>query len=373
MILIGAALVAFSLGPFNNWDTALEFEAASNTAKMGFPYVQGFGTSIDQPPLGFYVEALAFALFGLSVNTAVILVTFFGLGCVLLVYVLGKNFYGKYAGLVAAALFALNPWHLVISRSGLIDAQCLFFSLLCLIVGVLAIRKGSIKLTLASGLVFAAAFLTKFYAVFVLIPLLLFYVYTKPKKFKFAITQIAAFAVPVLLFALLWYQVALGRSILSIFHHNDFLDVIPVNVGVTASLFFASNFLVNYSLGVFFLAATAFSLFLGFVQRKNSKILSVDLVFLLGIVFVVAVNIFLGVVLGLNVPYFSAFKYLYQALPFFALVVGSLIIKCFSLVNAAKSAVQPKKLLLSLAVVAAVVCLLPPWRRALLYKWSFYT
>jgi len=66
IILIGAVLVAFSLGPFNNWDSGLEFEAASNTAKMGIPYVQGFGTTIDQPPLGFYVEALAFALFGLS-------------------------------------------------------------------------------------------------------------------------------------------------------------------------------------------------------------------------------------------------------------------------------------------------------------------
>ncbi len=227
IILIGAALVAFSLGPFNNWDTSLEFEAASNTAKMGFPYVQGFGTVIDQPPLGFYVEALAFAVFGLSVGTAVGLVTFFGLGTVVLVYVLGRAFYGKLAGLLAAALFALNPWHLVISRSGLIDAQCLFFSLLCLIIGVMAVRRGSTKLALASGLVFAVAFLTKFYAVFALIPLLLFFVYSKPKKPKFAFSQIAAFAVPVVLSTLLWYQVVLGRSILSIFHHNDFLDVIP--------------------------------------------------------------------------------------------------------------------------------------------------
>ena len=170
IILIGAVLVAFSLGPFNNWDISLEFEAASNTAEMGIPYVQGFGISIDQPPLGFYAEALAFAVFGLSGGTAVALVTFFGLGTVALVYVLGRNLYGKYAGLLAAALFALNPWHLVISRSGLIDAQCLFFSLLSLYMGVVAIRKGSVKLALASGLVFTVAFLTKFYAVFALIP-----------------------------------------------------------------------------------------------------------------------------------------------------------------------------------------------------------
>jgi 4-amino-4-deoxy-L-arabinose transferase-like glycosyltransferase len=356
VILIGAVLVAFSLGPFTNWDANLEFEAASNTAKMGFPYVQGFGTVIDQPPLGFYVEALAFAVFGLSVGSAVGLVTFFGLGTVILVYVLGRDFYGKYAGLFAAALFALNPWHLVISRSGLIDAQCLFLSLLCLIIGVMAVRKGSAKLALASGIVFAGAFLTKFYAVFILIPLLLFYVYSKPKNPKFAFRQIVVFAVPVLLSALLWYQVVLGRPMLSIFHHNDFLDVIPAAVGVSPSPFFASNFLVNYGLGLSFLAATAFSLILGFsLRKKSSKPLHADFALVAGIVFVVAINVVLGVVLNLNVPYFSAFKYLYQALPFFALLAGSLVIKCFSLFGGAKSVVQPKKLLLYIAATAAAV------------------
>jgi hypothetical protein len=38
IILIGAALVAFSLGPFQNFDSQLEFEAASNlTLKVSAP------------------------------------------------------------------------------------------------------------------------------------------------------------------------------------------------------------------------------------------------------------------------------------------------------------------------------------------------
>ncbi len=95
---------------------------------------------------------------------------------------------------------------------------------------------------------------------------------------------------------------------------------------------------------------------MGFCLRKNaSKPLFADFALLSGIVFVVAVNIVLGVALNLNVPYFSAFKYLYQALPFFALLAGSLIIKCFMLFGAAKSAVQPKKQLLYLAAATAVV------------------
>jgi len=162
IILIGVALVAFSLGPYQNWDSQLEFEAASNVAKMGIPYVESFGTAIDQPPLGFYIEALFFRIFGSYANTGVTLVTFFGLGSTVLVYIIGKEMYGKSTGLFAAALLGLNSWHLVLSRSFLIDAQCLFFSLLCLHVGVFAIHRGSVKLALASGLVFAAAMLTKF-------------------------------------------------------------------------------------------------------------------------------------------------------------------------------------------------------------------
>jgi 4-amino-4-deoxy-L-arabinose transferase-like glycosyltransferase len=358
MILIGAALVAFSLGPYQNWDSQLEFEAASNVAKMGIPYVESFGTVIDQPPLGFYVEALFFRIFGLSVNTGVTLVSLFGLGSTVLVYLIGKELYGRSTGFFAAALLGLNSWHIVLSRSFLIDAQCLFFSLLCLYVGVLAIRKVSVKLTLASGLAFAAAMLTKFYAVFILVPLLLFYIYSRPKNLKRILSQLAAFSTPVLAFALTWYQLFLGHSLLSIFHHNDFRDVIPASVGIVASPFFATNFLMDYGLGLAFIMATAFSLLLVFSLRKYfAKMAIVDVISLASIIFVVSVNVVLGAVLNLNVPYFSAVKYLYQALPFFVLLTASLGAKSLALFRAAKSTLRLRKLLVYSVAMAALVLL----------------
>jgi 4-amino-4-deoxy-L-arabinose transferase-like glycosyltransferase len=358
IILVGAALISFSLGPYQNWDSQLEFEAASNVAKMGIPYVESFGTIIDQPPLGFYLEALFFRIFGSSANTGVTLVTLFGLGSTALVYLIGKELYGRSTGFFAAALLGLNSWHIVLSRSFLIDAQCLFFSLLCLYVGILAIRRGSVKLTLASGLVFAAAMLTKFYAVFILVPLLLFYIHSRPKNLKRILSQLAAFSMPVLAFALMWYQLFLGRSLLSIFHHNDFLDVIPAGADVVASPFFVTNFLLDYGLGLAFIVATAFSLLLGFSLRKYfSKIGIVDLVCLASIAFVLSVNVVLGAVLNLNVPYFSAIKYLYQALPFFVLLTASLSAKSLSLFRAAKSTLQPRKLLVYSVATAAMVLL----------------
>ncbi len=355
-VLIGVALVAFSLGPYGTWDTQLEFEAASNVVKMGTPYVSGFANVIDQPPLGFYIEGLTFAVFGLSINTGVTLVTLFGLGSVVVIYLLGKQFYGQLAGLFAAALFGLNPWHLALSRSFLIDAQCLFFSLLCLYVSVLAIRKNSVKLALIAGLAFAAALLTKSYAAFVLIPVFLFYLYSRPRKPKQILGQLSAFSIPTLVFSFLWYQVFLGRPLLMIFQHNDLNDVVPASTGVITSPLFVTNFLANYGLGWFLIAAVAFSVVVGFSLRKYfAKSTVTETIALVTIAVVLGVNLYLGAILNLNVPYFSAIKYDYQALPFFILLAASLVPKSLSLFNAAKSSMKPKKLLFYSLTAAAIV------------------
>jgi 4-amino-4-deoxy-L-arabinose transferase-like glycosyltransferase len=91
-ILVGSALFTFTVGPFNNWDTGYEFSAASGVLLWGLPYTGGVGTMINQPPLGFYIDSPVFQIFGLSFNKGVAIVTCLGLGCVLLVYLLGKNF-----------------------------------------------------------------------------------------------------------------------------------------------------------------------------------------------------------------------------------------------------------------------------------------
>ena len=356
MIIVGAALVAFSLGPYQSYDSHLEFEAASNVLKMGVPYLSGFGAVIDQPPLGFYTDAAFLSVVGLSENAGVTVVTLFGLATTALMYFLGRELYGKPAGLVAAALYGLNPWQLALSRTYLIDTECLFFSILSLLLGVLAIRKCSSKLALATGLAFAAALMTKFYASFVLIPLLLFYLYSRPKNPPLVLRQIAGFALPALISATLWYQLVLGKSVLAIFVHNDFADVIPASTGVVASPYFVLNFLRDYGLGVYLGAAVVFSLLLLPFFGRNFRTKAADLVCLATAGVIVSINTFMGAGLSLNVPYFSALKYDFQALPYLVLLAASLVAKCVSLFGAAKPFAFPKKLLLTL--VAAVGLLL---------------
>ena len=181
-ILIGIVLISSSIGPFHNIDAEIEYEAASGVLRWGMPYMKTYGNLVNQPPLGFYIDALFFMGFGLSFDVGVAIITLFGLGCTFLVYKIGKVLYGKPTGLLAAALFALTPWQVAFSRSFLIDVQCLFFSLLSLFVGIFAIRRDSFKLFMVSGTLFGISFLTKFFAVFALVPLGLFFVYYRPKS-----------------------------------------------------------------------------------------------------------------------------------------------------------------------------------------------
>ena len=141
-ILIGFLLVALSIGPYRNGDTSWEYDAVSGVLKYGLPYTNGFYL-MDQPPLGFYIQAGFAKVFGLSMNNGTFLVTMFGLGAVILVYLIGKEVYSKTTGFFAALLFTFAPWFLIMSRIMLIDVPCLFFSLLSLFLGIIAIKRGA--------------------------------------------------------------------------------------------------------------------------------------------------------------------------------------------------------------------------------------
>jgi 4-amino-4-deoxy-L-arabinose transferase-like glycosyltransferase len=349
-ILVGTALVSISIGPFHNPDTQLEYEAASGVIKWGFPYLS-FGNMINQPPIGFYFDAIFFKTVGLSFNTGVDIITFFGLGCTVLVYDIGKFLYGKLTGLFAAALFAMTPWEFALSRSFLIDAQCLFFSLLFLFVGIYAIRKDSFRFFMFSGALFAIAILTKFYAVFALIPLALFYGFYRQKNLrrKFAV---AAYFLPAILFAFLWYFAVSKHGPFSFGTIDDFRYL--NSIGTSPSYFFVGNYLLD-GLGALFLIASVLSLVVSIARRKLfAKIVPFDLMCLVTILAVGGVNTFLGVGLNLSSPYVSPIKYDYQFLPFFSLLAASLGSKCVLLLASMKSA-KLNKLVFSVALVGLFV------------------
>lgn len=352
-ILIGFFLVALSIGPYHNGDSSWEYDAVSGVLQYGLPYAHG-PYLMDQPPLGFYIQAGFFTLFGSSINDGTFLVTLFGLGCIILVYGIGKMLYNKTTGLFAALLFAFSPWHLIMSRTFLIDAQCLFFSLLSLFVGIVAVRRGSFKLFMASALVFAAAFNTKLYAVFILVPLISVLFAAERKNLKRAAGWLAAFSIPVVVASFLWYQTITGVGLSSIFNHADFLVQAPS--GVVPTYFFVGNLLVSYTLGWFFIDAVILSLLVCLVWRRLfRKFLFLDLMCVATILCIIGVNMYLGVTLDLKSPYLNAIKYDYQALPYFSLLAAGLITKSVSMLKVRQTRKKLSKIVISAVAVAGLV------------------
>ncbi len=331
-VLVAAFIVLASMGTYTNWDAQLEYEALTSVVTRGFPYLST-GLMINQPPLAFYTTASAMHLFGLSYPNAVWFVTAWGLGCSAAVYALGMLVYGKKTGLVAAALLGFVPWQVFISRAYLMDAQYLFWGLLFVCVGVLAVRRNSDRLLAASGVLFALAFLTKLFSVFFLLPLLLVILLKRKEvSFKLSIKKILIFFAPTLILQAIWYGGLANQNFFGVYVASDVTH--PVLIA-DPSLMFLPRIFVE-SAGWFLPAAAVFSLVLAvFFKEKLAKTAWADIVCSLTVLMIVCVD--LGLVLGahLLVPYVSAFKYNYAALPFVCLLAASVADKGALLIRSA--------------------------------------
>ena len=85
-------------------------------------YAHGIG---DFPSTLFFYTTLPFqALGGLNVLTTRLPAQLAGIACVPLIYWVGARLFGPGTGLIAAAMLALNPWHLFLSRFGVGASQC---------------------------------------------------------------------------------------------------------------------------------------------------------------------------------------------------------------------------------------------------------
>jgi 4-amino-4-deoxy-L-arabinose transferase-like glycosyltransferase len=323
-VLIATSILLASMGTYINWDAQTEFEAASSVVTRGFPYVTT-GLMIDQPPFAFYMTAPVLQVFGLSYSNGVSFVTVLGLGCVALIYVLGILLYGKKTGLVAAALFGLVPWQVFMEKTYLIDVQYMFLGLLFLIFGVLAVRKNSEKLLSVSGVLFALAFLTKLFSVFLLVPfLLIILIKGKENRFKLTRRKILIFLAPSFIFQSLWFGGFANQHFFGVYVASDFTH--PVLIADPSLLFLPRIFVE--SAGWLLPTAVIFSLILAVsFRRMLTKTLWVDVVCTLTILAVVSVDLVLVLGRHLLVPYVSAFKYNYAALPFLCLLAASLVDK----------------------------------------------
>ncbi len=353
-VLLGAAFLLLSLGPFSSWDSQVEFSAAMGIIQWGMPYTS-YGNMINMQPLGFYIAAFFLRTFGSSYTIGVAAAAIFALGSVFVMYKVGEALYGSRTGLLAAALFALAPWQLIMSRAFLVDVYCLFFSLLCLLVSIYALRKDSLKLFLLAGLVFGLALLAKLFAVFILIPLALIFLYSRPKSLKRSTVELALFILPASLLQYFWYEAISGRGLMSMFGHDDFGTFLPV--GLKASPFFNLSFLVE-SLGVFFILGCFLSLLVSFIYgRRFSKLFFLDLTCFVTVAGVMGLNLVLVFYGNLLVPYVNSIKYNFLTLPLLCLLGASAVEKCIMVSRTGNGSPKRRKLAFYVAWVALYLIL----------------
>jgi 4-amino-4-deoxy-L-arabinose transferase-like glycosyltransferase len=142
LTLVASVLLLSNLGNHYLWnDEAQTALIGKAILRHGVPmgrdeinsYSGAFGAELGadgmmkwQPPLQFYVVAGSFQLFGTTTWAARLPFALAGIGCVLLVYYLGRELFGTRAGMVASALLAPCVSFLLLAR------QCRYFSLVTL-------------------------------------------------------------------------------------------------------------------------------------------------------------------------------------------------------------------------------------------------
>lgn len=93
-------------------------------------------------PVGYgYFSAPFVAIFGMGAVSIRLLSVLAGVGCVLLIYYLGKLLFSRQIAVLAAALMAISPWDLSLSRGGFETHFALFLALLMIISFLIADRK----------------------------------------------------------------------------------------------------------------------------------------------------------------------------------------------------------------------------------------
>ena len=174
----------------------------------------------DHPPLVFAVQHVFFVLFGVSLWTLRLSSALFAIVSVWLVYAIGTSLFSKKTGLIAAAFMATDVLMVYVGRVGMQESQVIFFSLLA----VLFFVKGfeGQKWLFGVGLALGAGVLSKYTALFIVPPLLIYaalYERTmlRSRYFYASVAVFCIVAIPVCIYNYFLYK-TLGHFDFQLFH-----------------------------------------------------------------------------------------------------------------------------------------------------------
>ena len=114
------------------------------------------------PPLFPTLVGWSYVVVARSGPSAVLPSALLGVATVAVVWWLGRRLFGPAAGLVAAALLALDDLHITYSRAALVDVSLTFFAMLAILCFCRVMRNGSWAWTVGAGLATGLAWNTKY-------------------------------------------------------------------------------------------------------------------------------------------------------------------------------------------------------------------
>ena len=160
-VLLAAAVVRLSaLLTFGlNSDEAVYSGQAA--ALAGDPVLSELFPVFRAHPLLFHFTLSLFFRLGVSELTGRLLVAFTGILTVYLVFRLGVELYGRQAGIIAAIILALMPYHVVVTRQVLLDGPMTMFATLSALFLARFGRNGQPSDLYAAGASIGVTFLTK--------------------------------------------------------------------------------------------------------------------------------------------------------------------------------------------------------------------
>lgn len=180
-----APLFFYKLGQTSlvSWDEAWYGEIARNILKTDdvinlFWNIKPF---TDHPPVGFWLMALSYKLFGVNEFWTRFPSALSGVACIILLYFLGKKLFNPLVGLLSGISLSSAIWFVYRSRSGNLDIFLTMFFLLTILLALKALEDRNYLYPFIASLILL--FLTKTMVPFVILPVI-FFIFFKNRLYK---------------------------------------------------------------------------------------------------------------------------------------------------------------------------------------------
>ncbi|HLE79982.1 MAG TPA: glycosyltransferase family 39 protein, partial [Dehalococcoidia bacterium] len=160
IVLLAAALRFSDLGdlPFGLWYDEAAIGLEGHRILTDSAYRPLYAPSTTSPAAFVYLVAGAEALFGKTVFAVRFVPALMGVLSTLLSYVVGRKLFGPWAGVCAAALFAVARWDINFSRIGMQGATAPFLTLLTCALALAALKSRRMAVYAALGVAIGSLF-----------------------------------------------------------------------------------------------------------------------------------------------------------------------------------------------------------------------